>query len=51
MDGVWTVVEAKAKFSELTERVRRDGLFAASPLHGAKLKIRRSKSRTRPVSL
>ncbi|MBM3504924.1 MAG: type II toxin-antitoxin system Phd/YefM family antitoxin [Alphaproteobacteria bacterium] len=83
MDGVWPVAEAKAKFSELIKRARRDGpqtitrkgkrtvvvvsadewsrksprvgnlaeFFAASPLHGVKLKIRRSKSRTRPVSL
>lgn len=80
---IWTVAEAKAKFSELIDRARSDGpqtitrkgrtavvvvsaeewerktkrtgnlaeFFAASPLHGSKLKVERVKGGLRKVDL
>jgi len=80
---VWTVAEAKAKFSEIIERAMSEGpqtitrkgrtaavvvgaeewqrktsrvgnlaeFFAASPLRGSNLKIRRSKQPARKISL
>ena len=80
---LWTVAEAKAKFSELIERARSTGpqtitrkgraaavvvsaeewarktkragnlaeFFAASPLRGSKLRVKRVKGRLRKVDL
>ena len=80
---VWTVAEAKAKFSEMIERAMSEGpqtitrkgrtaavvvgaeewqrktkrvgnlaeFFAASPLRGSGLKLRRLKDRDRKISL
>ena len=80
---IWTVAEAKAKFSEIIERAMSEGpqtitrnghtaavvvgakewqqktqrvgnlaeFFAASPLRGSGLKIRRLKDRPRKISL
>jgi len=80
---VWTVAEAKAKFSEMIERAMSEGpqtitrkgrtaavvvgaeewqrktkrvgnlaeFFAASPLRGSGLKLRRLKDRARKISL
>jgi len=80
---VWTVAEAKAKFSEMIERAMSEGpqtitrkgrtaavvvgaeewqrktkrvgnlaeFFAASPLRGSGLKLRRFKDRARKISL
>ncbi|MBV8054730.1 MAG: hypothetical protein JOZ29_18670 [Deltaproteobacteria bacterium] len=56
--ATWAVAEAKARFSEMIERALTDGphtinlaeFFAALPLHGSRLKVKRTKSGLAPSS-